>query len=441
MLLAGLAFATPAAALQHAACPPGLATDLMCWRGQDTRGAHLLVARPATWNGRLVTHVFGGPRMAAPNPETTDEDLIRFAEFTREGWAWVSTSRRRAGFGVTRGAEDALAARDAAASLLGPPVLSVLHGQSWGAGVAARAIEALNAPRADGRRPWDAALLTSGVLSGPSRAYDMRVDLRAAFQVVCGTHPRIEEPQYPVVLGLARGGRMTREEVMLRYNACTGADVAPESRTATQHQALADLAAASRVPEGAIPGHLMWATTIFADIAWGMLDGSSAFDNARVRYTGTSDDTAFNARVPRYTPDADAARRLAADGDLTGSVAVPVLTLHGIGDSTVFVEHQAVYRATLESAGASPWLVQVFVDEQEHAKLSSPLYPAALGALADWAETSRRPSVEDVLGRCEAARGTYPGECRILPAYVPQAWEARVNPRHPPPETQASRAR
>lgn len=88
------------------------------------------MARPANWNGRLVTHVFGGPRMAAPNAGTTDENLIRFAEFTREGWAWVSTSRRRAGFSVTCGAEDALAARDAAVSLLGTPCLSVLRGQS-----------------------------------------------------------------------------------------------------------------------------------------------------------------------------------------------------------------------------------------------------------------------------------------------------------------------
>jgi alpha-beta hydrolase superfamily lysophospholipase len=390
------------------------------------------VARPAAWNGRLITHIFGGPRMAAPHAGTTDEDLLRYAEFLQEGWAWVSTSRRRAGFAVRRAGEDALSARNAAAALLGPIRLSVLFGHSWGGGVAARAIEVLNAPRANGRRPWDAALLTSAVLAGPSRAYDMRVDLRAAFQLACGTHPRPDEPQYPVVLGLPRGAAMSTEDLMQRYLACTGADLAPESRSVAQRQALADLVAASRIPAETMPQHLAWATTVFADIAWTLLDGGNAFGNAGVRYSGTADDAAFNAQVPRFTPDPAALARLAADGDPTGALSIPVLTLHGIGDAVVFVEHEAAYRATLGRAGTANLLLQVFVDESEHGKLPPPLYPAALGALADWAETRRRPSAAEVLGRCEALRVRFPGECRVLPDFVPQPWEARVNPRHPP---------
>lgn len=376
--------------------------------------------------------------MTPPAPDTTDEDLVRYAEFVVEGWAWVSTSRRRAGFAVQRGGEDALAARDAAAGVLGPIRLSVLHGQSWGGAISARAIETLNAPRADGRRPWDAALLTNAVLAGPTRAYDMRVDLRAAFQAVCGTHPRPDEAQYPVVLGLPRGARMTREEVMLRFNACTGADLAPEARTEGQRRALADLVAASRIPESALPTHLMWATTVFADITWNLLEGASGFDNAGVRYRGTSDDAALNARVPRYAADATARARLAADGDPTGAVAVPVMTLHGIGDTTVFVEHQAAYRATLEAAGTAAWLVQVFVDDSDHSKLPPALYPAALAALADWAETGRRPTVAEIGARCEALRTRYAPECRVLPDYVPQPWSARVNPRTPDGQTQSA---
>jgi alpha-beta hydrolase superfamily lysophospholipase len=368
--------------------------------------------------------------MGPPRPDTSDEDLIRFAEFTREGWAWASTSRRAGGFGVTRGAEDALAARQAAEEVFGRPRITVLHGQSWGAAIAAKAIEAMNAPDAEGRRPWNAALLTSGVLAGPTRAYDMRVDLRAAFQAICGTHPRPEEAQYPVTTGLAPEARMTREEVVERYLACTGADLAPDRRSPAQRRALADLVAASRIPEHALPGHLVWATFVFADIAR-QLGGRSPFGNEAVRYAGTSDDAAFNAAVPRIAADPAARAALAADGDLSGEVGIPVLTLHGIGDSTVFVENESAYHATLERAGTAHRLLQVFVDEAEHMKLSPPLYPAALGALRDWAETGRRPSAEEVRGRCEALRATHPGECRIVPGYVPQPWDARVNPRGP----------
>lgn len=39
-------------------------------------------------------------------------------------------------------------------------------------------------------RPYDAALLTNGVLAGRSRGYDYRVDLRVVYQYYCGNHPR-----------------------------------------------------------------------------------------------------------------------------------------------------------------------------------------------------------------------------------------------------------
>ncbi|OYW07333.1 MAG: hypothetical protein B7Z53_06420, partial [Rhodospirillales bacterium 12-71-4] len=260
----------------------------------------------ANWHGGLVTQVFGGPRLAPIRADTTDEDLLRFAEYVAEGWAWTSTSRRRPGFGIRAAGEDALNARRIAEASFGTPRLAVIHGQSWGGGIAARAIETLNAPDATGRRPWQAALLTSGVLAGPTRAYDMRVDLRAAFQAICGTHPRPEEPQYTLTLGLPRGVRMGWTEMMARYTACTGSDLAQATRSTAQRRALADLVAASRIPAWSIPTHLAWSTNVFADIAWGMMDGRSAFGNAHVRYQGTSDDAAFNARVPRIAADPDA---------------------------------------------------------------------------------------------------------------------------------------
>jgi alpha-beta hydrolase superfamily lysophospholipase len=435
-LLPALLFGAPAdaAPLERAACPAGLPDTVACFRGRDANGAHVLLARPAHWTGGLVVHVHGGPRMAPPHRTTSDEDVLRYAEFLREGWAMAATSRRRAGFAIARAVEDTENARRLAVEALGQPRVTVLHGQSWGGAVAAKAIEAANEPGPDGRRPWDAALLTSAVLAGPSRAYDMRVDLRAAFQAACGTHPAPHEVQYPVTIGQPAGQRITREELVNRYLACTGADLAPEARTAAQRQALSDLVAASRVPEHALPGHLWYATNIFADIAENLTGGRSPFGNENVRYRGTADDAAFNARVPRVAADPDAAARLAADGELTGRIAIPVLTLHGIGDATVFVENEAAYRATLERAGTADWLAQVFIDENDHSKMSAALYPAALSALAHWVETGERPTPAAFRARCDAMRGTYPGECRVLEGYVPQPWEARVNPRRPPDE-------
>jgi fermentation-respiration switch protein FrsA (DUF1100 family) len=364
--------------------------------------------------------------MLPPGPNTSDEDLLRYGEFLEEGWAFATTSRRAPGFGVMRAAEDTENARRAAIAVLGHPRITVLHGQSWGAAVAAKAIETINAPGPDGRRPWDAALLTAGVLAGPTRAYDMRVDLLAAYAVLCGdaSVPAQFEPAPPAAPPV-------REEVIQRYRACTGANLTPEARSPAQRRALAALAAASRIPDWAIAGHLWWATRVLADITHNLTGGRSAFGNEAVRYAGTFEDAEFNARVPRIHSDPAAEARLAADGDLSGRVEIPVLTLHGIADPTVFVENEAAYRATREAAGTADLLFQVFVDEGDHQKLSAALYPTALVLLARWAETGARPTTAAFRTRCQAMRSAYGGECRILPDYVPEAWDARINPRRP----------
>jgi hypothetical protein len=432
--LAALALGAPEparaqTALAPAACPSGLPNTVSCWRGQDANGAHVLVARPATWTGVLIVHSFGGPRLGAPTATTTDEDVQRFAEFVAEGHAWVSTSRRRAGFAVRRGAENADNARRLAITLVGQPRVTIAHGQSWGANVAAKLAEILNEPGPDGRRPYSGVLLTNGVIAGGTRAYDMRMDLRAAFQAVCGTLPRADEPQYHLGIGLPVDATLARAESDRRVQEGTGIGRPVAERTPEQRRALADLAAASRIPERAILGHLVWATWAFQDIARQITGGRSAFGNAGVRYRDTSDDAAFTARVPRFSPDPEARRLLADDSDLTGRVAVPVMTMHGIHDETAFVEHEAAYREVFAAAGTERLLRQVFVNESDHSKMSPPLYPAALGALLAWIDTGTPPEATDVARLFEDALARHPGQCRVDPAFRPAPWAKRVNPR------------
>ena len=51
-------------------------------------------------------------------------------------------------------------------------------------------------------KPYDAVLLTSGVLGGGTRSYDFRLDLRVVYQALCNNHPRPDEPAYPLWMGL-----------------------------------------------------------------------------------------------------------------------------------------------------------------------------------------------------------------------------------------------
>jgi hypothetical protein len=410
-------------------CPSAASDGIACFEAKDENGAFVLIARPANWNGALIVHIFGGPRMRVPDASMTDEDLVRFVEMVREGYAWVASSRRRGGFGVTLGAEDADNSRKLYVAAFGEPRMTIVHGQSWGANIGAILIEKFNAPDQAGRRPYHGALLTSGVLAGATRGYDARVDLRAAFQLVCKTHPRADETPYHLGIGLPEGVKLSHIDLIEQFNACTGANRKVEERSDEQKRALADLAAASRIPAGVLLGHLQPATFVFRDIADFLTGGKPPFGNIGVVYKGTSDDKAFNLAVPRFAADESAVKALAEDSNPTGKFDVPVVTMHAIRDTTVFVEQGHEYRRVAEAAGRGALLMQSFVDDNLHAKMSPPHYPAVLGALKTWIETAQRPSIAAIVEACEISKAKYAGECKFLPDYQSKPFYERVNAR------------
>ena len=166
------------------------------------------IAVPKDWSGVLVVHAHGGPSLGEPTLARVTGDLQRWKVMLQAGHAWAGTSYRQGGFEVLAAGEDVDRLRRIAVEALGTPRRTVLHGQSWGASVAARMAERYITPdirpgqTAPGPQPYDGVLLSSGVLAGATRAYDVRVDLRAVYQAVCNNHPRPDEPVYPLWMGM-----------------------------------------------------------------------------------------------------------------------------------------------------------------------------------------------------------------------------------------------
>jgi hypothetical protein len=87
------------------ACPPAeLPANTKCLRGQDSAGAHYLIAMPEKWSGVLVVHSHGGPVLGEPKATRADEDIKRWAITVREGHAWAGSVFRQGGFAVTTAA-------------------------------------------------------------------------------------------------------------------------------------------------------------------------------------------------------------------------------------------------------------------------------------------------------------------------------------------------
>ncbi|MGE3349938.1 MAG: hypothetical protein AB7I35_21115 [Ramlibacter sp.] len=431
-LLPGLAMAQAPAPQAHA-CPAEVPPAARCFTGALGDGNHFWIALPANWNkdtGVLVMHAHGGPAdTGASKPERSEADLKRWAVTVKAGYAWAGATYRRGGYGVTMAAEDTEQLRKYFVQHFGQPRRTVLHGQSYGGAVASKAAEIyamVDGPSGKVRGPYDAVLLTSGVLGGGTRAYDFRLDLRAVYQYVCKNHPRADEVQYPLWQGLPLDSRLTRPELAARVDECTGVRKPAAQRTAQQQANLASIVNVIHIPETSLIGHLNWATWLFRDLTQLRLGNRNPFSNAGVTYRGSQDDAALNAGVLRYSADPQAVAQLANDSEPAGRINMPVLTLHAIGDPTAFVELESAYRAIVDKAGNGALLVQTFSDEHEHSYLSDPQYPALLSALLDWVDHGNKPTPQKVLELCKGYEAAYGDTCRLQPSYQPPPLATRV---------------
>jgi hypothetical protein len=415
------------AAPQSMACPAAVPAGTRCLSGRDSAGAFYLIAVPAQWNGTLVMHAHGGPNLGAPRMERSVEDLERWAITVRAGYAWAGSSYRQGGVAVRAAAEDTERLRRIFLQHVGKPRVTLLHGQSWGANVAAVGASMFTDDGAS-RRPYDGVLLTSGVLAGGTRSYDFRLDLRVIYQALCQNHPRPDEPRYPLWMGLPSGSTLSAADLRQRVNDCLALDKPAAQRTPEQQRKVQTIVDVLKIPASSIPGHLAWGTFHFQEIAQ-RNGGRSVFGNNGASYRGSPDDPSLNATVARYAADPQAVAAFGADTDPDGRIPVPVLTVHGIGDPTAFVEMDDSFRETMEKAGTADHLVQTFTRHDTHSYLADAVYPTLLEALSRWTLGGAKPTAQAVAARCAELQAVYGGECRFDPAFRPQPLANRVTAR------------
>ncbi len=398
-------------------CPEFLPKQTHCFTGTSSAGAPFFLAMPKDWNQNLILFAHGGPRLGAPKLAETVEDLERFQVMVSEGYAWAGTTYRRGGYGVRSAAEDMDQLRTLTWQHFGRPKRTILHGQSWGGNVAAKAAE-LYAMDLEGKRNFDGVILTSGVLAGGTKAYRLRSDLRAVYQYYCRNHPRQGEAQYPLWQGLPAGASMTRAELAERVRECTGVGIPAAERTGAQKAKLHNITSVLSIKEDQILPNLAWATNTFQDMIL-RLNGRNPFSNQGLVYKGSDNDRALNAGVERFEADPIAVAELAYDSDLSGLIVAPVITLHGLHDPVANVSHQAAYRLTIDQAGRGDLLVQSFTGEAEHSRLSGPAYPTIFSALMTWIETGQKPTQASIKAACPAFAEKYREPCLFVVPFSP----------------------
>jgi hypothetical protein len=445
-------------------------TDVPCWRGAVTRacasrliGIAVLVAVsaapavaqvrtstgalpdgtayrfdvPDAWNGTVLV---GLDYAAGRNAESdTSQALLA------RGYAMAGTTRLVTGWDVTASTANQLATLDLLAAAHGAPARVIEMGSSLGAHTGAAAIQA---------RPdrFDGALLMCGGLAGTVNMWNGKLD--AMF--VARTLLAPDRDDLPVI-GVPDDFAQTARPAWLAMLA--EAQATPEGRARIALAAvLAQLPTWSdpRKPQPDPSDLAALQDGLYDSLAGGPLplagqamssrnelerrSGGNISTNADVDYRAQlaalagaplvralyqqaeldlERDLDALASAPRVRADAEAVA-WTGPGNWTGQLAMPVLTLSGIGDNISAVAGQEAYERIAGAAGRGAQLRQLYTRSAGHCGFSAAEVVTAVEVLAARLDTGVWGDLApDALNARAGALAL--GEARFLP-YVPETF-------------------
>ncbi len=191
----------------------------------------------------------------------------------------------------------------------------------------------------------------------------------------------------------------TSAVIQARVNECTGVNLPPDQRTREQQFALANIMSViSITSETDFNTRMLKGPLNLNNLTDAILCGRNAFHSLDVVFNRSSDDDALNAGVLRYAADRRAVRRLIKDGEPTGAVSTPVVTMHAEDDERAWPESESGYKDTFTRAGTDDQLLQMFTTSGGHCGYSVAEFRAVFQNLMLWLNSGIKPRPSDVAG-------------------------------------------
>jgi pimeloyl-ACP methyl ester carboxylesterase len=364
-------------------------------------GAGYRIEVPFDWNGELVLWAHGY-RGENPQLEVSDPPIREW--FVRNGYAWAASSYRRNGYAVEEGIEDteALRAQFPAVTGRASPSRTYVMGESMGGHVLGAALE---------RYPqgYDGALALCGAL-GDIELFDYYLDHALVAQTLAGVASPVPPPQHYLLT--------TAPPIAHRLGYGPGRTLTAEGRQLAA--AIQNLSGGQRPLFGEAfaywsgPGTDIAGLPFLLGLYGGALTGGrqdpalyAAVGNADTVYTLDADrglspeEQALNDSVPRLTPDPSAQPPFPV---LTGEIAVPVLTLHTLGDLFVPLSMQQAYARRVAGGRTADLLVSRVVRDVGHCGFTVAEIETAFADLAGWVGGGVRPAGDPILDSAAVAQ-------------------------------------
>jgi dienelactone hydrolase len=383
LVVLGLALVVP-----HA--PRAEAPSAAISRSGVLGGAAYRIEVPENWRGGLV--VFAHGIQYGPGPGAVQSPPLA-GHVLGEGHAWIASGYRAREYQPHLFIEDLVALRELFLKEIGPPRWSIIYGQSMGGHIVVGSLEL---------KPglYQGGLAECGLVDGISIA-DYLLAYTAAAELISGV-PLLDAPDRETF------SRLLNERVVPALG-MPGAYTAKGRQfdSVVKYLMGADQAG-NELPlrlQGLRRRYLMNMIHRDPDVEKASTISGRAASTVHIRYRidpglGLTE-TELNARVRRLRPSKDG--RLPGVNpvyaELTGKLAVPLITLHETGDAWVPLSLEQSYRRRTIAAGTDHLLVQRVMRAGSHCGFHGETREQAFDDLVAWIERGVRPAGEDVLAR------------------------------------------
>ena len=332
-------------------------------------GAVYQIEVPDDWNGGLVMWMHGYGELA-PEATVAPPDFRRY--LVAHGYAWAASSYSSTSFIPQRGAEETAALWDHVVREHGRPEWTYAAGLSMG-GWSAN----ISAERYGDR--YDGALALCGA-TGTIPGLRISADYLVAGAYVAGVG-QAEVDASPDL------GRLVDERILPALDD-------PHRRNLFD-RIMVDLTGGPRA--FAVEGIHDEEDTNFERAK--LLAATGLAPQPAEPYRLGPDNPVASEELNRAAiviPTADGYDEFSAGMEVTGDLAMPLVTLHTTGDGQVPINQAQLLRDRVEAAGRSERLVQRVVEDPGHCGFTTGEQEAAFQALADWVERGDRPEGTDL---------------------------------------------
>lgn len=348
--------------------------------GTTGEGAQYSVYVPAAWNGDVVYYAHGIKDVAEPVSLPVANSFPEFRDSLGVmGYAVAWSSFSENGWAVQDGMQKTHQLRGLFTAIAGKPRRSFLVGHSMGGLIAIGLAEQYP-------DQYDGALPMCGVLGGAQKQIDYIANVRTVFDFFYpGVLPG-NALDMPADLNLNSQVLGPAQAAILANPAGAGA-IARIAQTPVPFASGAELVQS-----------ILTAIAFDARGADDLLDrthGHSPFwNNSPTYYTGALPSTmlaALNAGAMHFDETPDAANYLGRYYETTGTLAIPVLSIHTTRDPVVPFFHETVYGDRAAATGSSDLLVQRNYGRYGHCAFAIGEMTAAFRDLTGWVESGVKP--------------------------------------------------